>query len=66
MKKNLIRNGSGWAIFMPKPILELLGINPEEDQIEMKVENEVLKITSKKRRQVKFSFTFVQFIPFLL
>ena len=49
MKKNLIRNGSGWAIFIPKPILELLGINPEEDQIEMKVENEVLKITRARK-----------------
>lgn len=48
MKKKLIRAGNGWSIFMPKPILELLGINPEEDQIEMKVENEVLKITRAK------------------
>lgn len=44
MKKNLIRNGSGWAIFVPKPILELLDINPEEDQIELEVENKVLKV----------------------
>lgn len=48
MKKKLIKNGSGWAIFMPKPILELLGVNPEKDQIEMQVENDVLKITKAK------------------
>lgn len=34
---------------MPKPILELLGINQEDDQIEMKVENEVLKITRARK-----------------
>ena len=44
MKKNLIKNGSGWAIFMPKAILELLDINPENDQIELVVEKKVLKV----------------------
>lgn len=51
MKKNLIRNGSGWAIFVPKPILELLDINPEEDQIELEVENKVLKIKRAEKDQ---------------
>ena len=45
MKKNLIRSGNGWAIFMPKTMLELLEINPEEDKVEMEIEGKVLKIT---------------------
>ena len=49
MKKNLIKNGSGWAIFMPKTILELLDINPENDQIELVVENKVLKVTKAEK-----------------
>lgn len=49
MKRNLSKSGSGWAIFMPKTILELLDINPEEDQIEMEVENKTLKVTKAKR-----------------
>ena len=49
MKKNLIKNGSGWAIFMPKAILELLDINPENDQIELVVEKKVLKVTTAEK-----------------
>ena len=49
MRKNLIQNGSGWAIFMPKPILELLDINPEEDQVEIEVEGKTLKIKKAEK-----------------
>ena len=51
MKKNLIRNGGGWAIFMPKPILELLDINPEEDQIEMEIVGKVLKVVKAEKAE---------------
>ena len=51
MKKNLIRNGSGWAIFVPKPILELHDINPEQNQIEMEVEGKVMKIKKAEKGQ---------------
>lgn len=45
MKKKLSRSGSGWALFMPKTLLELIDVNPEEDLLEVKVENNVVKIT---------------------
>ena len=51
MKRNLSRSGNGWALFMPKTILELLDINPEQDQIEMEVEGKVMKI--KKAEKVE-------------
>ena len=44
MKKKLIASGSGWALFMPKTILELLDINPETDHVEIEVENKILKV----------------------
>ena len=44
MKRKLSRSGNGWSVFLPKVIIELLEINPESDQIEMEVENKVLKI----------------------
>ena len=44
MKKKLSRSGSGWALFMPKTLLELIDVNPETDMLEIKVENNVIKI----------------------
>lgn len=45
MKKKLSRSGSGWALFMPKTLLELIDVDPEKDQLEVKVENNTVKIT---------------------
>ena len=45
MKKKLSRSGSGWALFMPKTLLELIEVNPETDLLEVKVENNIIKIT---------------------
>lgn len=44
MKRNLSKSGNGWAVFLPKVIIELLDINPEIDKIDLEVENKVLKI----------------------
>ena len=44
MKRNLSKSGNGWAVFLPKVIIELLDINPEVDKIDLEVENKVLKI----------------------
>ena len=48
MKRNLYRAGNGWSIFLPKVIIELLKIDPENDLIEMQIENDVLKIKKAK------------------
>ena len=45
MKKKLSRSGSGWALFMPKTLLELIDVNPEIDLVEIKVENNTVKVT---------------------
>ena len=45
MKKKLSRSGSGWALFMPQTLLELIDVNPECDYLEVKVENNTIKIT---------------------
>lgn len=44
MKKKLSRSGSGWALFMPKTLLVLIDVNPESDYLEVKVENNTVKI----------------------
>lgn len=43
--KKLYRSGSGWALFMPKTLLELIDVNPEKDMLEIQVENNTIKIT---------------------
>ena len=45
MKKKLSRSGSGWALFMPKTLLELIDVDPETDMLEVKVDNNTVKIT---------------------
>jgi antitoxin component of MazEF toxin-antitoxin module len=52
MKRNLYRAGNGWSLFLPKVIIELLKIDPENDTIEMEIENEVLKIRKSKNESV--------------
>ena len=48
MKKKLSKSGNGWSLFMPKTIIELLDINPEQDHVELEIENKVLKIKKHK------------------
>lgn len=44
MKKKLIKSGSAWVLLIQKPILELLDINPEDDEVELEVESKILKV----------------------
>ena len=48
MKRKFFKSGNGWALFVPKTVIELLKIDPEKDKIEMQIENEVLKIKKYK------------------
>ena len=49
MKKKFTKIGNSWAMLFNKTILELLDINPEQDEIELNVENKVLKIEKAKK-----------------
>jgi len=51
MKKKLYKSGSGWALFLPKPIIELLKVNPENDYLEIEIEKNVLIV--KKSEEEK-------------
>ena len=44
MERKLFRAGNGWSLFLPKVIIELLKIDPENDTVEMQIEKDVLKI----------------------
>jgi hypothetical protein len=48
MKKKFSRSVSGWALFMPKTLLELLDIDAEKDMVKIEVENNVIKVTKSE------------------
>ena len=50
MKKKLIKSGNAWVLLMQKAILELLDINPEEDEVELEIENKILKVKKVKKQ----------------
>ena len=45
----MYKSGNAWTVIIPKPILELLDINPEQDEIELTVENKILKIQKAEK-----------------
>jgi len=44
MKKKLIKSGNAWVLLLQKAILEILDINPEDDEVELEIENKTLKV----------------------
>lgn len=44
MRKKLYQSGNAWVLLIQKAILQLLDINPEVDEVELEVENKVLKV----------------------
>lgn len=51
MRKKLSRSGSGWALFMPKTLLELIDVNPETDFLKIQVKNNIIKITKSENQE---------------
>ena len=48
MKKKLTKTENSLAVILTKTITEILEISPENDLIEIEIENKVLKITKSK------------------
>jgi len=48
MKKFLTKSGNSWVLTFTKTLLELLEINPEEDQVEIELDGKILKIQKVK------------------
>lgn len=51
MIKKLQKSGNGWAIFLPKPLLELLKVDPEKDMVELEFERDVLMVKKHKEEE---------------
>ncbi len=53
MDRKLIRNGNSWALAINKTILNLLGINPDEDLVKYTIETDKLIITKSSNKREK-------------
>jgi len=49
MRKKLCQSGNAWVLLIQKAILQLLDINPEVDEVELEVENKVLKVKKAEK-----------------
>lgn len=49
MRKKLYQRGNAWVLLIQKAILQLLDINPEVDEVELEVENKVLKVKKAEK-----------------
>ena len=50
MRKKLFKSGNAWVLLLQKAILELLEIDPETDEVELEVENKVLKVKKGEKK----------------
>lgn len=50
MRKTLFKSGNAWVLLIQKPILQLLNIDPEVDEVELTVENNVLKVKKYEKK----------------
>lgn len=48
--KKLKQIGNSWGIIIPKSILELMGINPVKDYIEIELDNKTYKIKKAEKQ----------------
>lgn len=51
MKKKLFASGNAWVLLLQKPVLELLDINPENDEVELEIENKILKVKKVEKEK---------------
>jgi len=61
MQRKLMSSGTGWRLYMPKDVLQLLGFNPKETRVLLKMDKNVLKITKVKPDEEKSDFLIKKF-----
>ena len=61
MQRQLISSGNGWALYMPKDVLKLLGYNPQNTYVLMTIEKNVLKITKIEPDDINPDFLIKKF-----
>ncbi len=56
MQRKLVESGTGWALYLPKDILRLLGFDPKTTIVQYKIERDLLKISKVNPQKVDDSF----------
>lgn len=50
MAKKLTQIGTSWGVIIPRNILEMMGINPVKDYIEVELDNKTYKIKKAEKQ----------------
>ncbi|MBR1425009.1 hypothetical protein IJ579_05560 [bacterium] len=56
MQRKLAESGTGWALYLPKDILRLLGYDPKNTVVQYKFERDLLKIEKVNPNEVSNNF----------
>lgn len=49
IEKKFFKSGNSWCISIPANVLKILGINPEEDKVQLTLQNNDILIKSIKK-----------------
>lgn len=48
IEKKFIKSGNSWCIAIPSSVIKILGINPEEDKVQLILQNNDILIKTNK------------------
>lgn len=51
IEKKFLKSGNSWCVVIPKSVIEILGINPEKDNIQLALENGNILIKPLKHKK---------------
>jgi antitoxin component of MazEF toxin-antitoxin module len=51
IEKKFFKSGNSWCISIPTSVLKILGINPEEDKVELSLQNNDILMKPVKKNE---------------
>jgi len=51
IEKKFLKSGNSWCIAIPTNVLKILGINPEEDKVQLTLQNNDILIKTVKNNK---------------
>jgi len=56
MQRRLVESGTGWALYLPKDIIRLLGYNIKDTVVQFKIDHNLLKISKINPQEADSNF----------